>query len=315
MRSVQFSGYGGPEVLEVVEAPEPHAGNGAIRVAVRASSLPPGEMMIRSGRRREQVPATFPHRTGHDAAGVVDEVGPGVDGVRVGDEVFGLAESAGSGANSDFALLTTWARKPPTWNWAEATAAAGSSETSTRVLDRLGIGPGDTVLVNGASGSVGTVAVQLARAHGAKVIGTAGPANQDYVRSLGATPTLYGDGLEDRVREVSPGGIDAVFDCAGGALPELIAITEDPARVVTIADTSAPRHGVHLSHGASPAQAAALGVPADPPARHGLTAAAQLAAQGHLRVRIAAAFPLEEVVAAATFMEDSQITGKVILLN
>ncbi|MGA5318775.1 NADP-dependent oxidoreductase [Streptomyces pseudogriseolus] len=315
MRSVQFSSYGGPEVLEVVETPEPHAGDGEIRVAVRASSLPPGEMMIRSGRRRQQVPTTFPHRTGHDAAGVVDEVGPGVEGVQVGDEVFGLAESAGFGANSDFVRLTTWALKPPAWNWAEATAAAGSSETSTRVLDRLGVGPGCTLLINGASGSVGTVAVQLARARGAKVIGTAGPANQDYVRSLGAAPTLYGDGLAGRIREIAPVGVDAVLDCAGGALPDLIAITGDPARVVTIADTSAPRHGVHLSHGAFPAQAAALGVPADPPARHGLTAAADLAAHGHMRVRIAAAFPLEDVVAAATFMEETELTGKVILFH
>ncbi|MGI5229045.1 alcohol dehydrogenase catalytic domain-containing protein [Actinoallomurus sp. CA-142502] len=113
MRSVQFSSYGGPEVLEIVETPELHAGGGEIRVAVRASSLPRGEMMIRSGQRRQQVPTTFPHRTGHDTADVVEEVGTGVDGVQVGDEEFGLAESAGSGANSDFVLLTTWARQPP----------------------------------------------------------------------------------------------------------------------------------------------------------------------------------------------------------
>ncbi|MEU2359070.1 alcohol dehydrogenase catalytic domain-containing protein [Streptomyces misionensis] len=147
MRSVQFSNYGGPEVMEAVETPEPHAGVGEIRVAVRASSLPPEEMMIRSGRRRPQVPTTFPHRTGHDAAGMVDEVGPGVDGVQIGDEIFGL--------------LTTWALKPPAWNWAEATAAAGSSETSTRVLDRLGVGEGCTLLINSASGTVGTELLRL----------------------------------------------------------------------------------------------------------------------------------------------------------
>ncbi|WP_328939891.1 zinc-binding dehydrogenase [Streptomyces tauricus] len=163
-----------------------------------------------------------------------------------------MAEPAGSGTNSDFALPTTWARKPPAWNWAQATAAAGSSETSTRVLDRLGVGPGCTVLINGATGSVGTAAVQLAHARGAKVIGIAGPTNQDYVRSLGATPTLYGNGLTDRIRKIAPTGVDAVFDCAGGARPDPIATTGHPARVMTIADTSAPRHGIHLSHGAPP---------------------------------------------------------------
>ena len=143
---------------------------------------------------RDVVPTTFPYRTGFDAAGVVDEVGDGVTGVSVGDEVFGMTDSAARGANADFAVLAAWAPKPAAWSWEEAGGAAGSVETATRVLDRLAVGAGHTVLVQGAAGGVGAVAVQLAVARGATVIGTASEHNHDFLRSLGAEPTTYGDG-------------------------------------------------------------------------------------------------------------------------
>ena len=175
------------------------------------------------------VPITFPYRTGFDAAGVVDEIGDGVTGVAVGDEVFGLATTTARGANADHVILAAWAGKPAVWSWVEAGGAAGSVETATRVLDRLAVGAGHTVLVH-AAGGVGTVAVQLAVARGATVIpGSASVANHELLRALGAEPTTYGPGLVERVRALAPHGVDAVFDCARGALPDLIAIAGDPA--------------------------------------------------------------------------------------
>src|SRR5690606_17444322 len=132
------------------------------------------------------MPAAFPFRTGFDAAGVVDEVGDGVTGAGIGDEVFGMAAMTARGTNADHAVLAAWAPKPAAWSWEEAGGAAGSVETSTRVLDRLAVGAGHTVLVQGAAGSVGTVAVQMAAARGARVIGTASEHNHDFLRSLGA---------------------------------------------------------------------------------------------------------------------------------
>ncbi|MGW2055388.1 NADP-dependent oxidoreductase [Streptomyces sp. NPDC001840] len=316
MRAIQFTEYGPPSVVHVAEVAAPHAGPGEIRIAVRASGISPGETLIRSGTLRDMVPTTFPYRTGFDAAGVVDEVGDGVTGVRVGDEVFGFAAMATRGANADFAVLAAWAPKPAAWSWEEGGGAAGGVETATRVLDRLAVGAGHTVLVQGAAGGVGTVAVQLAAARGATVIGTASEHNHDFLRSLGAEPTTYGAGLVERVRALAPAGVDAVFDCAGGALPDLIAIAGDPARVVTIADFTAAAHGVHMSHGA-PADdtGAAVGAPADPPAVHGLAIAVTLAGEGRLRVPVAAAFPLAEAAAAHELSETRHARGKIVLVN
>jgi NADPH:quinone reductase-like Zn-dependent oxidoreductase len=316
MRAIQFTEYGPPGVVHVAEVEAPHAGPGEIRVAVRASGISPGETYVRSGALRDVMPVTFPYRTGFDAAGVVDEVGDGVTGVDIGDEVFGMADSAVRGVNADFAVLAAWAPKPEAWSWEEAGGAAGSVETATRVLDRLAVGAGHTVLVQGAAGAVGTVAIQLAVARGATVIGTASEHNHGFLRSLGAEPTTYGTGLVARVRALAPAGVDAVFDCAGGALPDLVAIAGDPARVVTIADFTAAAHGVHLSHGA-PADdtGTALGAAADPLASHGLAIAVTLAGEGRLRVPVAAAFPLAEVAAAHELSESRHARGKIVLVN
>lgn len=303
--------------MHVAEVAAPHAGPGEIRIAVRASGISPGETLIRSGKLRDVVPTTFPSRTGVDAAGVVDEVGDGVTGVGIGDEVFGMTHTAVRGANADFAVLAVWAPKPAAWSWEEAGGAAGAVETATRVLDRLAVGAGHTVLVQGAAGGVGTVAVQLALARGATVIGTASEHNHDFLRSLGARPATYGTGLVERIRALAPAGVDAVFDCAGGALPDLVAIAGDAARVVTIApDFTAAVHGVHMSHGAPADETGtAVGAPADPPALHGLAIAVTLAGAGRLRVPVAAAFPLAEVAAAHELSESRHARGKIVLVN
>ncbi|WP_327000090.1 NADP-dependent oxidoreductase [Dactylosporangium sp. NBC_01737] len=315
MRAVQFSQYGPPGVMHVAEVEEPHAGPGTIRVAVRASGLSVGETLVRSGALRDVVPTTLPYRTGFDAAGVVDEVGAGVTGVSAGDAVFGMTGTITRGANAEYAVLTAWAPRPAGWSWEEAGGAAGSVETGTRVLDRLGVGAGHTVLVQGATGGVGAVAVQLAVARGATVIGTAGEHNHDLLRSLGARPTTYGPGLVERVRALAPGGVDAVFDCARGALPDLIAVAGDPGRVVTIADFAAASHGVHLSHSA-PADdsGTTAGASADALAVHGLGIATGLAAQGRLRVPVAAVFPFAEAAAAHELAGRHHAPGKIVLV-
>ena len=309
MRAVQFTEYGPPAVLQIADVPEPHAGPGRIRIAVRASTVSPGEVHVRAGAMRDVFPAAFPFRTGYDAAGVVNEVGEGVSGVRVGDEVFGATAVEVRGSNADHAVLVAWAPRPAAWTWEEAAGATGAVETSTRVLDRLGVGAGDTVLVQGAAGGTGSVAVQLAAVRGATVIGTASERNHDFLRSLGAEPTTYGPGLVERVRALAPGGVDAVVDCAGGALPDLVVIAGDPARVVTVADVTAAAHGVHMSH-TSPGSD--LG-PADPPAMHGLAVAVDLAEQGRLRIPVAGVFPLVEVAAAHALSEGGHARGKVVL--
>ncbi|MFD3524602.1 NADP-dependent oxidoreductase [Streptomyces sp. NPDC058653] len=311
MRAIQFAEYGPPSVLRIVDVPQPHAGLGEIRIAVRASSVSPGEVRSRSGAMREVLETAFPVLTGYEAAGVVDEVGVGVSGVHAGDEVFGATSPTRRGANADHVVLTTWTRKPSTWTWEEASGAMGAVETSFRVLDRLVVAAGDTVLVQGAAGGTGTVAVQLAAVRGATVIGTARERNHGFLRSLGAEPTTYGPGLVERVRALAPSGVDAVVDCAGGALADLVAVAGDPARVVTVADVTAAAHGVHLSH-TSPGMP--LG-PADPPAIYGLAIAVELAERGRLRIPVAGVFPLADAAAAHTLSETGHARGKIALLH
>ena len=304
MRAIEFAEYGPSTVMRVAEVPEPHAGPGQVRIAVRASSVTPGEVRIRSGEMQAIMPVTFPWRTGFDAAGTVDEVGEGVTGIELGDAVFGWTDFNVRGANADFVVLAAWAVKPKGWSWAEAGGAAGAVETATRVLDRLAVRSGDTVLVEGAAGGTGSVIVQFAVSRGANVLGTASAGNHDFLRALGAAPTTYGPGLPERIRKLAPGGVDAVIDCAGGSLNDLVAIAGDPAHVVTIADVTAATHGVHLSSGLT-----------DSMAVHGLAEAVTLADQGRLRIPVAATFPISEIATAHDAVATRHSRGKVVLLN
>jgi NADPH:quinone reductase-like Zn-dependent oxidoreductase len=162
---------------------------------------------------------------------VVDAVGEGVTGVQVGDEVLGWSDT---GAYAEYALATTVAVKPAGLGWQHAAALPVASETAERVLNLLGVAAGETVVMHGAAGGVGTLAVQFATARGARVIATDGPADQDYLTSIGATATLYGEGLVERVRALAPDGVDAVFDLAGkGALEDSIALRDGTGRIVT----------------------------------------------------------------------------------
>jgi NADPH:quinone reductase-like Zn-dependent oxidoreductase len=299
VKALQVAQFGPPEVLRVADVDEPHAGPGQIRVAVRAAGVNPFDWKVRSGAMGQS--KTFPYVPGSEVAGVVDEVGPGVSGVAVGDEVFGFAVGGGS---AEYAVAQHFAAKPAGMSWAEAAALPVAAETAVRALTLLGVSDGETLLINGAAGGVGTATAQLARARGAAVIGTASPANHDFLRSLGATPTEYGAGLVERVRALAPAGVDRALDTAGrGALPELIELTGSPERVLTIVDPQAPQqYGVPFSGGGGQRFYEALGE------------AAQLYAAGRFTMPVARTFPLADAPEAHRISEAGHVRGKLVLL-
>jgi NADPH:quinone reductase-like Zn-dependent oxidoreductase len=248
----------------------------------------------------------LPQTMGYEAAGVVDELGEGVADVAVGDRVFGL--SAEGAAQAELTVLSFYAPIPPSLDFPGAAALPAAIETATRALDQLdvgaGAGRGSTLLINGASGSVGSAAVQLAVARGARVIGTASPANHDYLRSLGAEPVAYGQGLAGRVRALAPDGVDAALDVAGsGVLPELIELAGGPEHVVTIADFGGAReHGVRFSSGDAGR------------AVHALGEIGELIESGRFSLPVARTFPLAEIARAHRVGEDGHLRGKLVLV-
>ena len=302
MKAVRFDQFGGPEVLEIVDLPNPHPGPGQVRIAVRAAGVNPSDWKKRKGLMDGELPQTI----GHEAAGVVDELGEGVTDVAAGDRVFGF--SAEGAAQAELAVLSFYAPIPPSLNFPGAAALPAAIETATRALDQLGVGAGagrgSTLLINGASGSVGSAAVQLAVVRGARVIGTASPANHDYLRSLGAEPVAYGEGLAGRVRALAPDGVDAALDVAGsGVLPELIELAGGPEHVVTIADFGGAReHGVRFSSGDAGR------------AVHALAEIGELIESGRFSLPVAQTFPLAEIAQAHRVGEDGHVRGKLVLV-
>lgn len=297
MQAIRYARYGGPEVLELVEVEAPHAGPGQLRIAVRAAGVNGIDWKIRSGAMREQIPLTLPAGTGNDAAGIVDEVGEGTDGVAVGDAVFG----SGRFTLAESAVLSSWCPVPEGLSLIEAAGYPIPAETAVRILGELGVQPGQTLLISGAAGGVGSATVQIARARGITVIGTASERNQDYVRSLGATPTTYGEGMSDRVRELAPQGIDVAIDIAGsGIIPELVALTGDPARVLSIADFTAPEHGARVSYqSVNPAAAFAE--------------AARLFAIGRFHLPVERTFGLERAADAHAAAQAGHVAGRLVV--
>ncbi|HEX3977261.1 MAG TPA: NADP-dependent oxidoreductase [Solirubrobacteraceae bacterium] len=302
MQGIQFTQFGGPEVLELVELPDPEPGPGQIRVAVRAAGVNPIDWKVRSG----AMGGDLPKRTGQEVAGVVDKLGDGVTGVEVGEAVFGAA--AGGGGAAELALVENYARVPGALDFVGAAALPVAVETAVRTLDALGVSSGQTVVINGASGSVGIAAVQFARARGARVIGTASEANQDYVREFGAEPTTYGDGLVDRVRALAGGSgpvVDRALDAAGGGvLPALVELTGSPERVITIADyPGAEQTGVSFSGGMGPERA-----------WHALADVAELIDAGRFRLPVAQTFPLAAIAEAHRISQSGHPRGKLVLV-
>lgn len=302
MKAVQFKEYGGPEVLELVDLPDPHPGPGQVRIAVRAAGISPSDTKIRRG--ELSFGATLPQTTGADVAGVVDEIGEGVTDVSVGDRVFGISDDQAAAA--EYALLTFRAPIPRPLGFVDAAGMPVALETATRGLDQLHVTAGTTLFLNGASGGIGSTAVQLAVARGARVIGSAGAGNGGYLTLLGAEPVTYGDGMADRVRALSPEGVDVALDVAGnGVLPELIDLAGGEAKnVLTLADfAGAERHGVHFSNGF-----------VDGNAFHALAGIGDLVEAGRFWLPVERTFPLSGIAEAHRVSETGHVRGRLVLV-
>lgn len=300
MKAVQFNEYGGPEVLRIVETDAPHAGPGQVRISVRAAGINPADWKIRAGYLREVMPVSFPSGTGFDASGVVDEVGEGVTDVSVGDAVFG----SGFNTLAQYAVLTSWTRKPEDLSFEEASGYSSVVEAAARALAEVSPKSGETILVHGAAGGVGTAALQFARQKGITVIGTVtSESKYDYLRSLGAIPVTSGPDLVKRVKKLAPKGVNAALDFVGsGVIPELIELVGDPSRIVTIVDFAGPQqYGVKGTWGPSKNQVQAL------------AEAVRLHSQGAFRMPVEATFPLEEVGEAHKRSATGRVTGKLVI--
>ncbi|MFF1377630.1 NADP-dependent oxidoreductase [Streptomyces sp. NPDC058308] len=296
MKKVTFAEFGGPDVLHLIDAEEPHAGPGRIRIAVRAAGVNPVDWRVREGQVLGAHPTELPSGVGLDAAGVVDEVGEGVEGVEVGDHVFG----EGASTYAEFAVLSAWARMPEGLTFEEAAGYPSVVETALRVIRESGVQPGQTLLVSGASGGVGSAVLQIARERGITVIGTAGAANQDYLRGLGAIATTYGEGWVERVRQL--GQVDAALDLAGsGVIRELVELTGDPRKVISIADLGAPEHGVRFS-----------GVAGSVP--DALSEAAGLISRGKLHIPVEKSYTLAEAAAAHVDSKAGHTRGRRVMV-
>jgi len=299
MRALQFTAYGGPEVLSWAEAPDVHAGPGQIRVAVHAASVNPIDWKTFAGFMSGDQPMVGTGYLGYDAAGVVDEVGDGVAGVSVGDEVFG----GGSNTLAEYAVLDSWAVKPASVDWAVAAAAGVTGETAERGLRLLEVTAGDTLFVDGGAGGVGSVVVQMAVARGARVIASSSETNHDYLREIGATPVLYGDGVVARVEAAAGGPVQAVFDVAGKTpIEDLISLAPEPSKVVTIANFAAGQAGARVTGGG-----------ADSQPMQALAEIAELLTQGKVVIKVET-YPFDRAAEAYRISQGGHVRGKLVLV-
>lgn len=299
-KAIVFTEYGEPEVLHLVELPDPEPGPGQVRIRVRAAGVQPADTRVRSGAWKSFMPVEFPARIGFEAAGLIDAVGAEVTGFAVGDEVLGPVSGGYADAVvADPALLVV---KPAELSWAKAGVLSASGQTASTALELLNLAEGETLLLHAAAGGVGQFAIQLAIARGAKVIGTASEQNHDFVRSLGAVPVAYGPGLADRVRALAPEGVDAALDAAGGdSLDVSVELIADRTRIGTIADQAgAKRLGVRSFNTKRSAER--------------LGALADLCREGRLDPVIWKEYPLAEAAAAHRESEGRHMRGKIVLV-
>ena len=305
-RAVMYEKFGGPEVLDLAEVPEPHASPGEVRVRVAAAGLNPMDWIIASTpETAERFGVTLPSGFGHDYAGVVDEVGAGATGFAVGDRVFGGAMNRGV---ADFVVVKASTqghealnRTPEGVSDEVAGTLAVAGSTAAAALAAIGLKSGDTVLVGGAAGGVGVFAVQLAKLAGARVIGSASESTFEFLRQLGAEPVAYGDGLADRVRALAPGGVTAATDLFGTETAEAaLALGVKPERISTIAAAGNAPGGVRETGGFD----------AEPGS---LERIAKAIAAGDVTVPIAATFPVERIRDAVELQAGRHVHGKVVV--
>ncbi|GAA2980866.1 NADP-dependent oxidoreductase [Streptomyces fulvorobeus] len=305
MKAISYSRYGSADVMEYGERPDPRVGPDSVLVKVRAAAVNPVDWKAREGYLQSGLEAVFPVIPGWDVSGVVVRPGVAVDEFAVGDEVIGYVRedflSRGTFAEYVAAPVRTLARKPLSLSFEEAAGLPLTGLTAYQVLHRtLRVREGETVLVHAAAGGVGSMAVQLARHAGCRVIGTAGPHNHDHVRQLGAEPVEYGEGLTDRLRALVPEGIDAAFDTVGGDALRASADTLAPdGRLASVADAEVFSHGGRYAFVRPDA--------AD------LAHLAELAEQGIVRVHVDRVFPLELAADAYRLNEEGRTRGKIIV--
>jgi NADPH:quinone reductase-like Zn-dependent oxidoreductase len=304
MRAVRFDEYGGIDVLQVVEVPVPEPGPGQLLVRVRAAGINPGEAKIRDGMLHEMFPATFPSGEGSDLAGVVEQVGDGVTSFAHGDPVIGFTDKRASHAEYVVVEADNVTLKPAEVPWEVAGGLFVVGCTAYAMIKAVAPTDGETVVISGAAGGVGTIASQLAHRTGATVIGLAGEHNHDWLRAHDIVPVTYGDGVADRIRAAAQDGVDAFLDTVGGGYVELaLELGISAERIDTIADfAAAAKHGVKTDGNAQGASASTLQI------------LAGLIAAGELEVPIAATYPLSEVRAAFAELERGHTRGKIVLI-
>ncbi|MFF1902071.1 NADP-dependent oxidoreductase [Kitasatospora sp. NPDC058218] len=305
MKAIAIRRYGGPEVVEYLDLPDPKVGPDSVLVEVRAAGVNPVDWRVRDGSLDGLLDAHFPLVMGWDAAGVVRAVGGGVTEFAPGDEVYGYVrkDSVEHGTYAELvaAPVRTLARRPAALDWAQSGGLPLAGLTALQSLRALRVRAGDTVLVHAAAGGVGHLAVQIARAFGARVIGTAGVRNHDYLRGLGAEPVAHGEGLAERVRALAPDGADAALDLVGGGAVDVsAALVADPSRIASVTDYRVRALGGHY-------------VWVRPDAA-GLAELAALADDGRLTVTVASTFPLAQAGSAQALSAEGRTRGKIVLL-
>jgi len=302
MRAVVHHRFGGPEVLRVTELDVPKTHVDSVLVRVKAAGLNPADLAIRAGGLAPFVATYFPVVPGWDVAGVVVRAGPGAPEFAPGDEVVGYVRGEVAHRNGGYAELVaadvrTLAGKPRNADWRQAAALPLCGLTGYQAVGRLGVAAGEVLLVHGAAGGAGSMATQIALARGVRVIGTAAKGNHDYLRSLGAEPVRYGDGLVERIRALAPRGVDAVLDVAGrDVLATTPAVGAPGVRTATVVGSTYP----------GTRQVFARMDPAD------LAAVVALVEAGRLTVRVAASYPLERAADAHWALAVGS-AGKIVL--
>jgi NADPH:quinone reductase-like Zn-dependent oxidoreductase len=302
-RAVRFDQYGGLDVLQVVEVERPIAGSGKVLVRVKAAGINPGEASIRKGLFAERWPAIFPSGQGSDLAGIVEELGPGVTDIAVGDEVIGFSNNRSSQAELVVVEDGDLVPRPANVSWAQAGALFVAGTTAFAAVRSVALDAGDTVVVSGAAGGVGSIAVQLAKNADARVIGLAGAANHKWLSDHGVIPITYGDGVEERIRAAGGGKVDAFIDTFGGGYVELaLKLGVAKSRIDTIIDfAAAAKYGVKTEGNHEAANAEVL------------AQLAGLLAAGQLEIPIAKVYPLDEVREAYRELEQRHTRGKIVL--
>jgi NADPH:quinone reductase-like Zn-dependent oxidoreductase len=302
-RAVKFDKYGGVDVLRVVEVDQPVPGPKQVLIRMKAAGINPGEAMIREGAFAKQWPATFPSGQGSDLAGVVEAVGSGVRNVRMGDEVIGFTHNRSTHAELVVVEADHLIGRPTHVSWEQAGALFVAGTTAYAAVHAVALKAGDTVVISGAAGGVGSIAVQLAKILGAKVIGLASTANHTWLADHGVIPVAYGEGVADRIRAASE-KVNAFIDTFGGGYVDLaLELGVAPDRIDTIIDfAAAAKHGVKTEGNSAAASAKVL------------AELANLIDTGRLEIPIAKIYHLADVREAYQDLARRHTRGKIVLV-